>query len=85
MPAAPYQPTATGGQYTYVPVTTFANDWGHLAAVRCLGSQQPGTLCLYNGYEGKASSAAQRRWQPAAATRAAAAAAAAVAATWLLL
>ena len=44
LPAAPYQPQATGGQYKYVPVTSFANDWGHLAAVRCLGSEQPGSL-----------------------------------------
>ncbi len=42
--AAPYQPQTTGGQYSYVPVTSFANDWGHLAAVRCLGSDQPGSL-----------------------------------------
>lgn len=43
-PAAPYEPLSTGGQYSYVPVTSFANNWGHLAAVRCLGSEQPGSL-----------------------------------------
>ncbi|PRW20529.1 tyrosine-specific transport -like [Chlorella sorokiniana] len=47
--AAPYQPQATGGQYSYVPVTSFANDWGHLAAVRCLGDQQPGSLTPHIG------------------------------------
>ncbi len=79
--AAPYQPQSAGGPYSYLPITTFANNWGHLAAVRCLGSRQPGSLCIYNGYEGRAISAARRRRQRGAA----AAAAAAAAVAWLLL
>lgn len=34
-----------------MPLTTFVNNQGHLAAVRCLGGQaQPGSLCMYNGF-----------------------------------
>jgi len=69
---------------SYVPTTTFANDWGQLAVVRCLGYNSPGSLCVYNGFERKADSAAQQR-QPRAAAASLLAALAAAAAGWLLL
>lgn len=51
MPAAPSKPQASFGPYSYQPITTFVNNQGHLAAVRCLGPQaQPGSLCMYNGF-----------------------------------
>lgn len=75
--AAPYQPLAAGGQYSYVPVSSFANNIGQLMAVRCLGSQQPGSLCVYNGYDEPAPMSAGRRQLAARAATAAGAAAAA--------
>lgn len=82
--AAPVDPQAAGGLNSYVPTTSFANGWGQLAVVRCLGSSNPGTLCVYSGYDMPAQvSAARARRRPAVSAALAAAAAAVVG--WLLL
>ncbi|EFN52382.1 hypothetical protein CHLNCDRAFT_58851 [Chlorella variabilis] len=81
--AAPSDPQSSGGPYSYVPITTFANNMGQLAAVRCLGSDEHGSLCMYNGYDKPMPSAAGRR--RLAGAHAAAAAAALAAAAWLVL
>lgn len=76
-------PQAAGGLNSYVPTTSFANLWGQLAVVRCLGSSNPGTLCVYSGYDMPAPTGAAPARQRPAVSAALAAAAAAVA--WLLL
>jgi hypothetical protein len=58
--AAPFEPQAAGGQYSYQPLTTFANNVGQLVAVRCVGSKQPGSLCAYNGYDAAMPTSAAR-------------------------
>jgi hypothetical protein len=85
--AAPFDPQASDGQYSYTPTTTFANCSGQLALVRCLGTDAPGSLCAYNGFDlpltGKdadACSAGERQRTVGGVLAAAAAAAA-----WLLL
>ncbi|KAI3430381.1 hypothetical protein D9Q98_004976 [Chlorella vulgaris] len=57
---APFEPQAAGGQYSYQPLTTFANNVGQLVAVRCVGSKQPGSLCAYNGYDAAMPTSAAR-------------------------
>ncbi|KAL4422642.1 hypothetical protein ABPG75_008839 [Micractinium tetrahymenae] len=85
LPEAPVEPQAAGGLNSYVPTTSFANGWGQLAVLRCLGSSNPGTLCVYNGYDRPVQESAAIPRQRPAAGAALAAAAAAVAAGWLLL
>ena len=47
-----------------MPTSTFASDLGQLVAVRCLGSQQPGALCMYGGYQTRPlTSAAMAAWR----------------------
>lgn len=84
-PAAPVDPQAAGGLNSYIPTTSFANSWGQLALVRCLGSNNPGSLCVYSGYDMPAppTDAARALQRPAAGAALVAAAAAAV--CWLLL
>jgi hypothetical protein len=70
-----------------MPVSSFAPDLGQLLIVRCLGTQQHGSLCAYNGYDKSApvTSAAQRRQLAGGRMGAAAAVAAALASAWLAI
>lgn len=47
---ASLQCPAAGG-YSFVPLPTFSDTAGYIVALRCLDSTEPGTLCMYGGYE----------------------------------